>query len=176
MPCLSLMALIEVFSNFHCLTRNYTLAVGYSYFQIRHAELSLPLYSPFHLMKSFTLLRISVLDDSLPGHPVCLNTQHVIFVVSHVRLSWSHVSICISYSGWEIVVVSYDLYLRDCLLNFLLSSLSLSSPSQPMSSPYIFFFSLQYLYPVCSSGLLAVIYTHMYTHICKINFYTRTFG
>lgn len=118
MPCLSLMALIEVFSNFHCLTRNYTLAVGYSYFQICHAELSLSLYSLFHLMKSFTLFRISVLDDSLPGHPVCLNTQHVIFVVSHVRLSWSHVSICISYSGWEIVVVSYDLYLRDCLLNF----------------------------------------------------------
>lgn len=170
MPCLSLMPLIKGFFNFHCLTRNYTLAIGYSYFQICQAELSLSLYSSFHLMKSCTLFRISILDDSSPGHPVCLNTQHVIFVVSLVGLSWSHVSICAAYSGWEIVIISYGLYLHDCLFNFLLSSLSLSSLSQPISPSYIFFFSLQYLYPVSSSGHLAVIYTHMYTRICKITY------
>lgn len=81
------MPLIKVFFNFHCLTRNYTAAVGYSYFQIRQAELSLSLYSPFHLMRSCTLFRISILDDSSPGHPVGLNTQRVIFVVSLVGLS-----------------------------------------------------------------------------------------
>lgn len=77
LPCLSLMPWINVFFNiFLLLDRNYTLAVGYSFFPISPGVLNL------YLPKSFPLFRT--------GHSVRMRSQHVMYVSVSCQFSASH--------------------------------------------------------------------------------------